>query len=420
VRRGGLVIVALAACGNPPALAIDFALSPGPSQVCTTTSGQVAQTCSDVTMRCDATLSVRIVAPNDPTTPYVSLCQPITGRKDLCSIAEIPLAEPSRPIPATNLEIQVAIYPTSALCSDANDPTGLTKLCPTDVGFDDSTGLPINFKPPCDPTKPCDCPPLPSIGGRAWYHPGDKLTVVDLGCTDLRGLDDPACTGPSTVTVAATVNDFDTGVSVSPSIADTLGVSVGEPHAILNGTTTEFVLEPTDTQVLPRTVAQPVPGWGAEVSLAFQIAACLDVLEDAPQSTATLSCKAVTGTPRIDITGVRVAKPTLDQILGALGATTFPARGLVVGVVLDYTGNPIAGATVATSNNASIEYLSPDRSTIVLGATTSNGIFLSKDAQFGTTFSTTNSQLQTATGFGGVVDGKVTVVVVQFVQPPNM
>ena len=420
------LVVALAACGNPPPMVLDYALSQNPQQLCTTTTGQTASTCSDVTLRCASTLSVRIIAPDDPNTPFVSLCEPITtGFKDLCSIAGIDFPEPNRKVPDENLWIEVAVYATDSLCSDPNDPTGVTKLCPTDVGYDDTTGLPIDAAPICSPDQKC-CAPAPAIGGRGLYRPGDKVTTVDLGCTNQPMLEDPSCSGPSTVTVAATVNDFDTGVSVSPAIADQRSVSVGEPRGVTVGSSEVFVLEPSDTAVLPRQVIQPVPGWDADVALQFMMSACLDVLEDAPQSTATLRCKQISPNPtRIDLVGVRLAKPTLDQLLAAVHLSAgFPPQGLVIGIVLDFNGNPVTNAVVhpsceSAASPCTIEYLSADRTTIIAGGTSANGIWLSQDASFPATFTTTNPQLQTQTaaGFGGLVQGKATIVVLQFGQP---
>ena len=62
---------------------------------------------------------------------------------------------------------------------------------------------------------------------------------------------------------------------------------------------------------------------------------------------------------------------------------------------------------------ATIEYLSQDRSAVVANgvATTSSGVFVSPDAPFGTAWSTKGGGLQIATGYGGLVEGKVSVLV---------
>jgi hypothetical protein len=120
----------------------------------------------------------------------------------------------------------------------------------------------------------------------------------------------------------------------------------------------------------------------------------------------------------VDLTGVRLAKASLDQVLKTLGlAGTFPEKGLVLGMVLDNNGNPLSGVVV-TSTAGLVEYLSADRRNILTGATSSSGIFVSRDAPFGSTFSAHGSVVQMVpSGYGGLVDGKVTIVVLQFQQP---
>jgi hypothetical protein len=415
-------LVLLAACGPPPPLVVEFQLVPptGATQTCLVGT-HVATTCQDVPLRCDATLSIRIIAPDDPKVPYVSLCAPIVQRKDLCEITGILLPQPTRAIPSRTLQVEVAIYPTSLLCTD---PMTGNVICPTDVQYDDTTGLPVLAVVPCEPSDmACRCSPSPAIGGSTYYHPGDRATVVTLGCTDLTKLEDPTCSGPpSTLSVSATVEDFGVEVSVDPTLADQLTVSVGEPQPVV-GMATEYVLNPTSTRALPRTIVQPIPTWGADVDLMLQSSACLDVLEDVAQATASLACVPYTpGTPSVELVGYRLAKPTLDQILAALRLTSFPSQGLVVGIVLDYFGNPAVGYEVRPplGSPATVEYLSADRTAIIAGMTSMNGIFLSRDAPYLTTFQTHNMAGQVATGYGGLVDGKVTIAVVQFTQPPNM
>src|SRR6185369_11337413 len=110
----------------------------------------------------------------------------------------------------------------------------------------------------------------------------------------------------------------------------------------------------------------------------------------------TITCRPLMNPPitRIDITGVRLAPATLSQILTALGLTTFPAEGLVVGVVLNEFNAPVAGATVQPATNSvpcplslcDVKYLSADRSTFTSGSTSTNGIWVSTQSPFLTTF----------------------------------
>jgi hypothetical protein len=401
--RLALALVALAACSDPPPLEIKYALKTDGTQLCYANLAQQtpAHSCTDVSMLCPSVLDLRIVSAADTTHQFVKVCEPITGRMNLCSIAGINLPAPTSSIAEQTLEVQVAVYRDSDLAHD----DAMNPICPDGLQFG-ADGLPESSAP------------SPAVGGRAFYHPGDTSTVVELGCTDESAIQDPTCVGMNSVLVTATVNDFDSDVSVAPSLADSLSVSIGEPQPVINGMTTQYVLQPTHTRALDRTVVGPIPGWGGAIDLALMSTACLEVLEDVPQATPSLVCKPVTmGQAEVDLPGIRVSKTTLDQILAADTLSTFPPQGLVIGIVLNDLGQPFEGITVTTSDTtAVVSYLAANRQGLIGGATSSNGIFLSTTAAFGSTFTAVNGMNQ-ASAFGGLVEGKVTVVVLQFTQP---
>jgi hypothetical protein len=112
---------------------------------------------------------------------------------------------------------------------------------------------------------------------------------------------------------------------------------------------------------------------------------------------------------------------TLSQILHALALPQFPDHGLVVGMVLDFLGNPVANLQVMPTAG-SIQYLTADRASTTMGttsSTSSNGIFISQDAPYGTTFRAL-SPLASKAELGGLVDGKVTIVILQLDNQPGM
>ena len=436
MRRGLLVVLVLAACNGDPPFQLRFRITQGDTQACIEPGGARATSCSDVTMMCDAVARIEIAPPSDPSAPYVSTCKPLSGM-NACAIAGIDLPLPSMPVPRQRLQVTMAVYPTrwtfgGQTLSLPTDPQTNLPECPPQVPLA-ANGFPLESQPACDPsvTDPTDmqfCWPPPAIGGSTYYNPGDAETVVDLGCSDLTELTDPvACRGQNEIAVSATVSDFDTDVSVSPSTADRLAVAIGEPAATGTGSGGDtWVLDPADETPLARTVVQPIPGWGGNIMRTFSSAACLAVLEDNAQATTALSCQAVPPSPsRIDLAGVRLAKPTLDQILAALGDPSFPEDGLVVGIVLDNLGNPLMGQKVTLAPPAGtplpgpgVEYLSHDRTVFLAGATSDNGIFVSKDAPFGTTFTVNAGPANTIPPkLGGKVEGKVTIVVLQFSHP---
>lgn len=344
-------------------------------------------------MNCKTVMSIRIFDPADAATSYLSQCVSVSPQQDnnMCALTGVDLV--SRPIPVRDLEIQVALYPATEIPSD---PTRQGELmCPAMVEYNDSTGFPV------------EQPVTPALGGRAFYHPGDETVVVTLGCTHLDAINE-SCAAPSLFTVTATIDDFDTRIPVTggpDGLADRLWVSVGEPRVSDNMS----VLGASDVRPLARSIDGPIPAWGGDIEYEFHKHACLEVLETAGQSTATVRCTSVSSDPHLELHGVWMAKQRLDEILLALGTPEFPAEGLTVGMVVDGMGTPVAGAVVSATGST-VAYLSKQRDAFVSGATSDSGIFISRDATFGTEFSTGPDQPKL---IGGLVEGRVTIVILQ-------
>lgn len=413
-----VVVVAalvLGAC-EPPPLTVRFSLTDGDSQVCINDgNGMRAESCADMTMYCDAVLSLRIVPPGDPTVPYVTVCKRLLGAHDtVCAISGVDLPQPTVPVPEQVLEVQMAIFPSSVV---PTDPVTGELVCPP-VDFA-ATNLPVTALPGCNDDDPGTCPRVPAIGGRAYYYPGDTKTVVKLGCTDFdRQLGPAVCAGSATQSVKATVSDFDTNAFVDQPIANRLTVSIGEPTPLGE----DYALFTQDTVELLRTAAAFPASWSGDVD-PFNSTRCLVVLEDGAQTTSTLSCEAIVDDDPLDetfqMTGTRLAKSTLSQILTALNQPTFPDAGLTIGIVLDAANNPAAGVTVTSTPPSgtapSIKYLAANRMSIATTSqTSSSGIFISEDAAYGTLFSAPNAISDV---FGGRVEGKVTIVVIHLQSP---
>ncbi len=409
-----LLLLALAACGDPPPMSLKFTITQGDTQACVGSTGTKAMTCSDVTMLCDAYLSIRIFSPGDPTAPFVSVCKPLaegTTKKTLCSIAQVDLPLPANPVKAQTLEVDMAVYPKDKLATNAQGDYE----CPAaKFGADN---FPIAATEPCTDPDPSVCPPDPAVGGRAFYHPGDTETLVTLGCTNLAALEDRSCAGQSSLAVTASVNDFDTAVSVSPATADSLLVSVGEPT--FAGSLSEYQLLPSQTHLLSRATIGPVPSWQGDVDLMLMNAACIEVLEDGAATTPALTCTNNIMANPLDLPGIRLSPSTLAQVLAAIGTPSFPDQGLVVGIALDYLGNPISGVTIIPSSSmTTVKYLNASRTGLVSGATSTSGVWVSQDAPFGTVFTPSGPGFAANPGFGGLVHQKVDVVVIQF-KPPG-
>jgi hypothetical protein len=405
-----LVLAALVAGCSDPTFTLRFRVTAGAADACTNLAGGVATECQDVPMSCAAVVSIRVFNPNTPTLPVISVCQELmmASNPTLCEIAQVTLPPPTSPVEAQTLEVEILVYPKNKLEIDM--ATNLP-ICPAmvDIGID---GFPTPSLVPCMPEGPCDA--TPAVGGIAFYHPGDPETVVELGCADLKLLNDPVCTG-ATTQVTATVTDFDTLVSVPGSLAPRLSVEVGAPSTDSTGTSFAAIAPDLmlDTTTIP-------PTWHGFIADPPSIA-CIQVDEtDVAARTDTVRCKeAVTGDPAPnDFVGTRLVKATLDNIVAVLGLPAFPDKGLVVGIVLDDHGNPAAGLQVSASGTspATIQYLSALRDSVGGTVTSTGGIFISQDAPFGTEFSATQGS-ETATAVGGLIVGKVTIVVLQIPNP---
>jgi hypothetical protein len=390
-------LLALAACGNPSPRII-YDLATGADGATCSPDGEPV-TCEDIPMECDAVLSLRVIAPSKPSEAYVSICQPVSpnGRHNLCAISSIDLGEFQTP-PET-MEVQVLVWPREAV----TDPfTGELNCQLNPVTFSASGGFPEGITPP-------------AFGGHAFWHPGEETVRVFLGCTDVASINQDSCRGVGTTTVSSTVIDFETRVPVSVDQANRLTVSVGEPTPSASG----FELSSSAQRPLPRTVIGPPPVWSNDVDLQFNASACIAVLEDEAQATVSLACQQeILGADPIDVQGVRLAKSTLQQVLGAIKATVFPPEGLTIGMVVDEQLNPAASFTV-TSTAGTVEYLSADRRGLIdTTATTQSGMFVSRDAPYGTDFTTGGGLFNVVTKRGGMVAGKVTVVLLQLSKPP--
>lgn len=383
------LVVALAAC-NTPSPSLRIRITEGPTQPCNT------RNCAQVPLACETWVGIRIIDPADPMVPFLSQCQMIrNGTDDLCAIARVEL-EPI-PLPVDDLEVQVALFPASMI---TKDPITGDDVCPSNVEYDAVNGFPIEGDA------------APALGGRGYYRPGDEVVTVTLGCTNLELVNDPVCEGRATVRVTATVNDFDGGSVIDPN---RIGVSIGAPKSKVAG---GYELNPGDVTALERTSVFP-PAWGISLDAMFASYACLAVLDDVPQSTTALTCRVAAVTDdELTFQGVRLSKPTLDQILASLSLSQFPAVGMTIGIVVDDVGKPVPNQLISVPPGTTVRYLSSDRSSSA-GSSTSGGalggVFVSLDAPFSTMFSTTNgTPTAPKPQVGGRIDGKVTVVVLKF------
>lgn len=381
-----------ASCVPDGPLQLQLQLTTGAEQTCPATS------CLQIPIQCEAVVSVRIFNPATPLAPYVRICEDLPATDNICGLNRMQL--PVTNVPNERLEIQVAVFPKSGVPRVDNQP-----VCPTNMQFSPTgkaTGLGQGA----------------AIAGRAFYSPNDAQTVVDLGCADLTLVSGAACAGPIDVQVTASVNDFDSGVFLAPALADTVAVAVGEPKAQTSPLTgnLEWSMASQNLTALSRTGSVPVPSWAGASPNRFRTSACINVLEDGAQSTSTVTCRAAAPTTaNVEVQGYRLSRQSLAEILTTLRMVFFPDEGLVIGMVRDFQGNPAAGVQVRASAGT-VAYLSADRSTVSGTVTSRSGIFVSRSAPFDSTFSANGN---VAPVVGGLVLGKVTIVMLELMPPPN-
>jgi hypothetical protein len=377
------------ACGTDPPITLRYKLTQGAAQKC-------PATCTGVTVKCDSVLSIRVVDPKDPNDPknlFGSTCQRLHDLRSLCDIRGVQLPEGLR-VPLRRLAVQVALYNADDIPVSADGDL----ICPTDQPFDAN-----HFAAPG--------PYQPAVAGMGYYSPGDSETTIELGCADLPVVNTPTCRGDDQVHITASVDDFDTGVYLSEGQANMVSLAVGEPTSRINPETqaTEFVMPMPTTSRIHRAGNLFPAAWAADVSLRFKAAACLEVLEDTSQATKALSCKQVAPDDRsIDLRGLRLARGTLNQVLATMGKVGFPPEGLVIGRVVNAQGSP-AENVVVTPSRGSVQYLGPDGDKLTGSATSKNGVFVSRDVPFNTSWVAPG----TSGAYGGLVTDRITVIILQ-------
>ncbi len=346
--------------------------------------------CDSLSLPCDAVMSIRIVEPGDVSKRYLDQCVAVPRNKgnNVCALNMIDLQ--STPLPVRDLAVQIAVFPGSAV----RGPDG-TLTCPP-VAYS-ANGFPITQAP------------APAYGRQAFYHPGDSIVDVMLGCTDLSATQaGDSCGNPSAGAATATVLGFDTQVPVTVGpggTADDLFVWSGEPH-IFDGS---YVLHPADV-VAMHLDGNGTPHWTAEVAQTFDSYACVEVLEDIAQTVATLHCTSAANASA-ELTGYWIRRDTLQSILktaaSVLGNSGLPDAGLTIGLVVDASSaRGVKNVAVQINGPGHITYLSGD-GTVGGDATFDNGVFVSDDVRFGTMFFAPGAPPE----IGGLVAGKATIVV---------
>ena len=395
-----LALASLAGCDETPEdlgpFSVRLVLDERPGTLC-----QSAQ-CDDYGMSCGAVVSLRIRDVENDFALVADVCEEIPPADSLCRLGNI---RPVFNIPPHRVRIEVAAWRYEAIAPEPGGPP----VCPEGLFAD--TGVPrLDFQP------------QPAFAGSAYFDAGSSDTVAEvrLSCGDVSQLDEAECGVADTTLVRASVEDIETGLDITAQQAQSLTVGAAEPRAVPDDQGgTVMVIESADTIALSQQ-AGPVPTYANEVDRTFGTNLCAVIVDLTPQSTASVNCRSVApGQDPIDLRGLLVTKPVLDQILAAMGAPGFPARGLVVGRVVDHTGAPLSQVAVSPASGT-VEYLSPDRSTLIGSQTSSSGFFIARDVPFGTGWSAihvVDGRREAEEVRAGLVSGKVTSVVLRMEAP---
>lgn len=370
-----------AGCADDPPIKIRYALSKGPTQKC-------PADCGSTMLSCKAVLSVRIVDPARPeAAPFLSVCRRMEAGRSLCQMTNVRLVS-DQELPLRRLAVQVAVYHADDV---TYDPQG-DPICPQDQPFGaDGYAIPSQYRP--------------AIAGMGYYTPGEEETAIPLGCFDITVVNTPTCLGQDRVEITASADDFDSGVYLQPPVADNVELKVGEPEPYLDG----YELRPGKMTTLLRVPDSFPAAWRNTYDKVIESAVCIVVEEKVAENTPSVTCRPIsTAQPSLDLRGLRLTRTTLMQVRNAIGATEFPEEGLVVGMVVDSLGKPVAGAQVRPSTGT-VQYLGSGRDRLIGNVTSTSGIFISRDTPFKTSWSAPD----TSGGYGGLIRGKVTIVILQ-------
>lgn len=385
VTVAAVASMAGAGCADDPPIKVRYELSKGPAQKC-------PADCESTMLMCKSVLSVRIVDPALPdAAPLLSVCRRMEAGRSLCQMTQVRLVA-DKELPMRRLAVQVALYHAAdVFYDDEGEP-----LCPQDQPFGaDGYAAPSQYHP--------------AIAGMGYYTPGEGETTVPLGCVDVSVVNTPACLGKDRVDITASADDFDSGVYLQPPVADNVELKVGEPEPYLDGDTPRYQLRPNTLTSLDRVANSFPAAWRNEYEGMFESAVCVVVEEKIAESTPTVTCRSVSSSETtFDLRGLRLTRSTLMQVLNVIGQSEFPKEGLVVGMVVDRLGKPVAGVQVHPSTGT-VQYMGSSRDRLIGSATSSSGIFISRDTPFKTSWSAPD----TSGGYGGLIRDKVTIVILQ-------
>ena len=123
----------------------------------------------------------------------------------------------------------------------------------------------------------------------------------------------------------------------------------------------------------------------------------------------------IPGAPKLDVQPLLIRKDLVDAALLALGETSFPETGLVIGRVVDESFSPAPGVAVTPVAGGSVLYLDEQLDGSAIALTSTSGYFVASDVPFGSEWiaSHFDGRRQSGTPRGGLIQGKVSGVIIR-------
>lgn len=396
--RAALALVALAAACSSEAETFSLKLvfaQDGP-QACPHPPG-APPSCATVPMSCDARVRVRITDADGSTQRY-SKCYRLQQPTDACALRDLPL-EGSGPLVNEMARVQVMVWSEDQIATLAAADRLASDGCPATVPFD-AFGRP----------RLQDTALVPALGGEIYFPVGDRrVAEVELGCPRPDLLDTVACR-EGDPEVAATVR-LATPWSFLEDIPPGMVVRFGQPSPKGDGTwqLVDDLIELEQSGGADRRWTAPLEGAPPTG------VACVDIDSAEVGAAHMVTCQDIAvASGVISVEGVAAFRDLQDRLVGGLGLPEFPSDvGLVLGIILESTGQPAVDARVRMPTG--VVYPSADFSRFDGVSTSSTGMFLSTTAPFTTAWRAegVGGIGDDGSARGGLLTNKLTVVVIR-------
>ncbi len=347
------------------------------------------------------------------------ICEEVTG-DNACELFSISNTAGLLDLPQRMVRIDVAAWRPEVL---ANDPVLAAtcepgKVCCPSENLFDLQGAPRE-----------DFSPMPAFGRSLYVDLGTEESelTIELSCSQPGQLEDPTACVQEDLLVTALVDDMENlNDRLTEDQARSMAVDAAEPRAEGDGAGgTRYVIETGDRVNL--SLNEPVgaiPTFQGFTDRVFDGIACVALDEDVSQAFTLVTCGAVQQPdPNIlNVAGHFVPVTTVDEILLALGETKLPDPGLVIGRVVDDTGQVLPGVRVTPVGGGTVQYLNASRTALIGVETSASGYFVSTDAEFGTDWRALHSDGRREDGLyrAGLIQDKVTLLLIRMKEPGSV